>query len=50
MRRLFLLLTIIAMLLAGCGQKGPLYRPEADSGAQESDRVSGGNSGAQEAD
>ncbi len=29
-----LLLAVVAMVLTGCGQKGPLYRPEEDSLAQ----------------
>lgn len=31
MSRVGLLLAVVAMVLAGCGQKGPLYRPEEDS-------------------
>jgi len=35
MGRLGVLLAVVAMVLAGCGQKGPLYRPEEDSLARD---------------
>lgn len=27
---------LVALLLSGCGQKGPLYQPEAESAAESS--------------
>lgn len=35
MRRPLLLLAIVAVLVAGCGQKGPLYLPDEDNHAAE---------------
>lgn len=34
--RACLLATVIALLLAGCGQKGPLYRPADEPADEES--------------
>ncbi len=37
--RFFLLPTLVGLLLlSGCGQKGPLYIPKAESPATESDK------------
>ncbi|MCJ8170541.1 LPS translocon maturation chaperone LptM [Atopomonas sediminilitoris] len=38
MKRLPLLAVIFAVLLAGCGQKGPLYLPDDEKAAKEHEK------------